>query len=102
MSHWNQKPEIVDGGLTLDRPVCPTCGAPGTACEGCGRGLTPAEVGRWPVCLDCTRARHRAVVARGRCRCGKSKQRPGEEVRQGGRAWIPCRRCLGAITEVTP
>src|SRR5262245_11400054 len=27
MSHWNQKPEIVDGGLTLDRPVCPTCGA---------------------------------------------------------------------------
>jgi len=27
-------------------------------------------------------------------------KRPGELVRQGGRAWIPCWRCLGAIREV--
>lgn len=71
------------------------------ACDGCGRGLSPIEAVRWRVCMDCTRARHRAVIARGKCKCG-GKRREGEVVTQGPRSWIPCRRCLGAIREVTP
>jgi hypothetical protein len=71
------------------------------ACEGCGAGLTRDEAARWRVCVDCTRARHRAVIARGSCRCGKHA-RPGEIVTQGPRSWIPCRRCLGCVELVTP
>jgi hypothetical protein len=85
----------------MTRPLVPSVDATtNRSCEGCGRGLSTLE-GRWAVCLDCTRARHRAVIARGKCRCGK-KAREGDVVSQGPRSWIPCRRCLGAIREVTP
>jgi len=92
----------------MTRPLTPNVdAAAGSAsaalrCEGCGKGLTPAEGAHWRVCLDCTKARHRTAVNRGRCGCRAKDKRPGEVVRQGPRAWIPCRRCLGAIKEVTP
>jgi hypothetical protein len=86
----------------MTRPLVPPSSVDATTprtCEGCGMGLSPVEGARWRVCLDCTRARHRAVIARGKCRCG-AKRREGEVVRQGPRAWVPCRRCLGAIRDV--
>ena len=82
-------------------------GQPGTAraeklspvCDGCGRPLNPVESLRWTVCLDCTRARARTTLS-GRCTCGTYKV-PGEVCRVGSRSWIPCRRCLGAIRQLT-
>ncbi len=65
-------------------------------CEGCDSPLNPIEALHWRVCMPCTQARHKAVLAR-RCICG-AKRRPGTPVSQAGRAWTPCRRCLGAIT----
>ncbi len=85
----------------MTRPLVPSMDAPTPhTCEGCGTGLSPVEGARWRVCLDCTRARHRAVIARGRCRCGK-KARPGEVCRMGSRSWVPCRRCLGSLEQLT-
>lgn len=85
----------------MTRPLVPSDAPNSHACEGCGKGMTAAEA-RWPVCLDCTKARHKAVIARGRCRCRREQRRPGDVVQQGPRRWIPCRRCLGMIEEVTP
>ena len=46
-------------------------------------------------------ARHRAVMARGRCRCGSQKD-PSDRIRQaGGRRWISCDRCLGSIKQLS-
>ena len=87
----------------MTRPLTPNVDAVELrTCEGCGKGLDALEGAHWRVCLDCTKARHRTVVNRGRCGCRAADRRPGEVVRQAGRAWIPCRRCLGAIREVTP
>lgn len=57
---------------------------------------------------DVIKARHRAAVNRGRCVCG-SKREPGPKTgpvflingRDIGRKFIPCRRCLGTIKEVS-
>lgn len=74
-------------------------------CEGCGRPLNPFDLaGRWSVCMDCTKARHRSATTGGRCKCGR-KAREGDlcEVNPGrptGRKWIPCLRCLGTIKQV--
>ncbi len=68
-------------------------------CDGCGRPLNPVEAQQWTVCLDCTKARQRAVAS-GRCACG-GRAIPGELCRVGSRSWIPCRRCLGSIRQVT-
>jgi hypothetical protein len=62
-------------------------------CQGCGQVLGPMDVGR-DVCMPCTQARHRAVLAR-RCVCGRFK-RP-RLVTNGTREWTSCDRCLGAI-----
>ena len=87
----------------MTRPLTPNVDAVTLrTCEGCGKGLSAAEGLHWSVCLACTKARHRAAVARGRCCCRAAERRPGELVTQGGRTWIPCRRCLGAIRAVTP
>lgn len=67
------------------------------ACEGCGKELGPLEALRWHVCMDCTKARHRAVVNHGRCTCGR-KRRP-RIVTNGCRTWSACDRCLGTVKE---
>lgn len=64
-------------------------------CTGCGEPLGVIDAQRWDVCLECTRARQRAVLS-GRCACGR-RALPGSPVTQAGRRWVPCRRCLGAI-----
>lgn len=64
-------------------------------CHGCGDKLGPMDY-QYNVCMDCTRARHKSVLAQGKCMCGK-KRVPGEVVSQSGRSWIPCERCLGNI-----
>ena len=68
-------------------------------CEGCGKELGAVEALSWDVCLDCTKARHRAVVGRG-CKCGR-KARPTEVLRTGSRSWISCFRCLGQIRQLS-
>ncbi len=70
-----------------------------TPCDGCERPLGPVEALHWSVCLDCTKARHRAVLA-GRCVCGPQR-RPGSPVSSGARSWMPCRRCLAVIRSRT-
>ena len=68
-------------------------------CQGCGRELGVIEAVNWGVCLDCTKARHRAVVTGG-CKCGK-KAIPTEVNRVGSRSWISCFRCLGQIRQLS-
>ncbi|HNX49864.1 MAG TPA: hypothetical protein PLS53_01310 [Thermoanaerobaculaceae bacterium] len=70
-----------------------------TTCDGCGQPLGTDEAQRWTACLDCTRARMRTALS-GRCTCGKHKV-PGEPCRVNSRSWIPCRRCLGSIRQLT-
>lgn len=69
------------------------------SCDGCGRPLNPVEALRWTVCFGCTKARQRAVVA-GRCCCGRQRV-PGAPCAAGSRRWIPCRRCLGTIRQLS-
>lgn len=64
-------------------------------CDGCGTQLSPVEAMSWHVCLPCTRARHKAVLA-GHCVCGR-RRKPGPLAQQAGRTWTPCLRCLGVI-----
>ena len=68
-------------------------------CEGCGVQMMPYEFSRWAVCMGCTKARHRAVVAR-KCCCG-NKRRPTEVKSIGSRSWISCHRCLGQIKQLS-
>lgn len=70
-----------------------------TTCDGCGRQLERDEAQHWTACLDCTRARMRSAMS-GRCTCGTHKI-PGDVCRVGSRSWIPCRRCLGSIRQLT-
>lgn len=67
-------------------------------CQGCGTPLSPVEALRWQVCLDCTKARHRAATNRGRCSCGTKRRDRLVETRS--RSWIACDRCLGVIAQV--
>lgn len=69
-------------------------------CEGCNKPLGMLEAMRWNVCMDCTRARARAVANHSRCTCG-NKARPTEVMRSGSRTWISCHRCLGSIRQLT-
>ena len=66
---------------------------------GCGSTLTPFDM-QWGVCMGCTKARHRAVLNRGKCGCG-SKKVPGDIARTGSRSWVPCNRCLGSIKQLS-
>ena len=68
-------------------------------CEGCNKLLGPVEAYRWAVCLECTKARHRAVVAH-KCVCG-NKRRPSDVHRIGSRTWTGCFRCLGQIRQLS-
>lgn len=64
-------------------------------CEGCGkdfRNLLDSHA----ICTECVKARHRAVINRGRCTCRKKDKRP-REVSAGRRRWVACDRCLGQI-----
>lgn len=71
-----------------------------SSCDGCGRPLNPVEATRWSVCMDCTRARAATVARRGKCAC-RSKARAGDVVRTGSRSFVPCRRCLGTIRQLS-
>jgi len=68
-------------------------------CTGCGTELGALEALRWDVCMDCTKARHRAVTNRGRCSCGKKRrERPVSfSSLKSARHWIACDRCLGTV-----
>lgn len=69
-------------------------------CEGCEKELPPVDVVMgWNVCMDCTKARHRAVVAR-KCICGK-KRRNSEVHKAYSRRWISCLRCLGTVKQLS-
>lgn len=61
-------------------------------CEGCGCELGIRDL-RWMVCMDCTKARHRAVVARKGCTCGR-KAKLGEPKARYGVVVRDCARCL--------
>lgn len=76
-------------------------------CDGCNGPLDLlGAMGKYAVCMDCVKARHRTATTGGACKCGR-KKRPGEVVktggyfvngtRRGGRSFIPCNRCLGNI-----
>lgn len=66
-------------------------------CEGCGKELGPMDAG-YNVCFDCTKARHRAVMNRGKCTCNKKARK--REVSAFGRKWIACDRCLGTVCQL--
>jgi hypothetical protein len=71
------------------------------SCEGCDKPLGVVESLRYTVCMECTIARHRKVTKHGgMCKCGR-KRRPGDLLDNGARSWIPCRRCLGTIKQVS-
>jgi len=67
-------------------------------CEGCGQELGVFDMG-YDVCMECTKARHRAVINR-KCSCG-SKKRPSEIHKAYSRTWISCLRCLGQIKQLS-
>lgn len=70
------------------------------SCDGCGAPMSMSEhAAGWTVCLECTKARHRAVLKR-KCCCGR-KRRPTEVMRTGSRSWISCHRCLGQIKQLS-
>lgn len=78
----------------------------GEICAGCGKEwINIFQDGG--VCMDCVKARHRAVVNGGRCSCGR-KAKPGKvsgpvfkvNGRDIGRKFIPCGRCLGVIKQI--
>jgi len=68
-------------------------------CNGCGKPFQNT-IDTYAVCMDCVRARHRAVVKRGRCTCG-AKRRELPVSRVGSRTWIPCGRCLGTVRQLS-
>lgn len=78
-------------------------------CAGCDKNMNPIEAAGGPVCLECCAARARAAMDH-RCHCG-NRRRPGEAltaggitingVRRGVRSWVPCRRCLGTIRQLS-
>lgn len=66
------------------------------ACEGCGNPMDPmGYFGGYKVCWACTKARHRAVLAK-KCCCGTKNRRP-RLIATACRTWWGCDRCLGAI-----
>lgn len=71
-------------------------------CEGCGKELGVLEALYWAVCMDCTKARHRAFCKGGRCTCGRKRRE--REVANGtskyARRWIACDRCLGSVRQL--
>jgi len=69
-------------------------------CQGCACTLGAYEAARWGVCMECTRARARACGASGRCMCGR-KRIEGEALRVGSRSWVPCKRCLGSVRQLS-
>jgi hypothetical protein len=73
---------------------------PAKKCEGCDKPMGVIEALHWDVCLPCTKARHRAAVNRGRCSCGRQARR-GAVCRIGSRSWVPCKRCLGTIEQLS-
>jgi hypothetical protein len=67
-------------------------------CEGCDKELGVIEALRWSVCMDCTKARHKATVNRGKCSCGRKRKE--REATNGIRRWIVCNRCLGTVKQL--
>ena len=67
-------------------------------CEGCGSELGVFDIG-YSICMECTKARHRAVINR-KCSCG-NKKRPSKIKRIHSRTWISCNRCLGQIKQLS-
>jgi len=65
-------------------------------CTGCDRELDPYEAIKWTVCIECTRMRHRAVLAGHKCVCDPRDRKP-HIISNGFRTWVGCDRCLGEI-----
>lgn len=93
--------------------------APPTRCDGCGKSLNPLQAVMSQtrsgdnVCMNCVKARHRAAMDN-TCKCGRQavpeapvtvggyKVRVDGEVKNaGGRTFIPCKRCLGTIKQIS-
>lgn len=80
---------------------CGTCGNPQTLLDAISGG----------PCLECVKARHRSVLAQGRCVC-RTKRHLGDPVtvggivingvKRGGRRFRPCSRCLGHVNLPDP
>ena len=69
-------------------------------CEGCLKELSVFDIlQKYNVCLDCTKARHKAVFT-GKCVCG-NKKRESDIHKIGSRTWISCLRCLGQIKQLS-
>lgn len=70
-------------------------------CNGCTKELSEMDIIMgWSVCMDCTKARHGAVLRGNRCHCGK-KRRETEEKKMASRRWISCHRCLGVVLHIS-
>ena len=67
-------------------------------CEGCGKELNPVFDAQWSVCMDCTRARARAVANHHRCVCGRKRRE--RTIVTAVRSWIACNRCLGTVRQL--
>lgn len=78
---------------------------PTMVCEGCGDDFINI-FDRVPVCMDCVAARGKcATTWRNTCKCGRKKN-PGEVTtvrlgQTGERSWVPCKRCLGTIKQLS-
>ncbi len=64
-------------------------------CEGCKKDLDVFGL-REGVCMECTKARHQAVMNVGRCTCKRADRRP-RDVRRFSKNWVVCERCLGGV-----
>jgi hypothetical protein len=67
-------------------------------CDGCGKELGVFDA-LWTVCMECTRARHRACVSGGKCTCGR--KRVERTIVTRVRSWIACDRCLGTVRQLS-
>ena len=68
-------------------------------CEGCTKPLHPVGDAGYSVCMECTKARHHAVMKR-KCCCGNKRQ-PTEVKKTYSRSWISCYRCLGQVKQIS-
>lgn len=70
-------------------------------CGGCTKEITKYEAMQWGVCLPCTGLRQRAAVGGGSCVCHEQAIPGSVRGIQGQRMWIPCKKCLGTIRQLS-
>ena len=70
-------------------------------CEGCLKEMdVMGFLQGYTVCMDCVKARHKAVMRNGKCGCRKADKRP-REMGNKSRKWLGCDRCLGTIRQLS-